>query len=75
MSLSLRVRDMVERVVSTAAEAALGVVTAVGFNLIHLDSWQAVAVAAGSAGLAALLKALAAFRVGNPDSASLNPNV
>jgi len=75
MSLSIRTRDAIERIVSTAAEAALGVVTAAGFGLVSLDSWAAVGVAAGSAALAAALKALAAFKIGNEDSASLNPNV
>jgi len=75
MSLSIRVRDLIERVVSTTAEAALGVVTAAGFNLINLESWQGVAVAAGSAALYSVLKALAAFKIGDPDTASLNPNV
>lgn len=58
--------DLAERSVSTAAQSALGVVTAAGFGLLEIDSWQAVGVAAGSAGVIAVLKAFGAGRGTEP---------
>lgn len=54
--------DLTERTVSTAAQAALGVVAADSFGVLEIDSWQAVAVAAGAAGVVAILKAFSAGR-------------
>lgn len=69
------VRDLGERVISSAAQAALAVVAAAEFNLLDIKSLAAVAVAAGTAALLAALKALAARSVGDPTSASLDPRV
>ena len=53
-----------ERVAATMAQAALALVTADGvFNILEVDLRQAATVV-GSAGVLALVKALAASRVG-----------
>lgn len=54
--------DLVERTVSTAAQSALGVVAAASFGLLELNSWKAVAAAAGGAALIAVLKAFSVAR-------------
>lgn len=54
--------DLAERAVSTAAQAALGVVGASAFGLIDINSWQAVGAAAGTAALIAVLKAFGVGR-------------
>lgn len=62
--------DLTERVVSTAAAGAIAVVTAASFDLVEVDSWQAVGAAAGVAGLMSFLKAFALGRgepVPDPD--------
>lgn len=50
--------DLAERVVSTAAQAAIGVLTAGAVGLIGVD-WQNVASIAGLAALLSVLKAFA----------------
>lgn len=54
--------DLAERAISTAAQAAIGVVGASSFGLIDINSWQAVGAAAGTAALVAVLKAFGAGR-------------
>lgn len=54
--------DLTERTVSTAAQAAIGVVSAASFGFLEIDSWQAVGAAAGAAGVVAILKAFSAGR-------------
>jgi hypothetical protein len=66
--------DTFERVASSAAGGALAVVTLDGFNLIAGDTWQAIAIGAGTAALTSLLKAITATKVGT-GSASLVPGV
>lgn len=61
--------DLTERAVSTAAQSALGVAAASAFGLVDLASWQAIGVAAGTAGLVAVLKA---FSVGRGDAPSVS---
>lgn len=73
--MTQRIRDLVERAVSTAAQAALAVVTAGQFGLLDLSSWTAVAVAAGTAALLSVLKSAVGFQVGDPGSASVDPAV
>jgi r1t holin len=75
------VRDIIERVVNTAWQTVLAVLTADGVNLVDLRDltfWQG----AGLAGLGAawaLLKSLVATRIakrnGRANSASLDPAV
>ena len=62
--------DLAERTVSTAAQAALGGVTADAFGLLNIESWQGVGVLAGTAGLVAVLKA---FAVGRKDGSATAP--
>ncbi len=64
--------DLAERVVTSAAGGAAAVASAGAFNLIEVDSWQALAVGAGTAALLSLIKGIAAARSG---SASLVPGV
>lgn len=73
--MSIRIRDLVERAVSTAAQAALAVATAGAFDLVDVKSWVAVGVAAGTAAVLSVLKSLVGFQVGDPDSASVDPQV
>lgn len=68
-------RDTVERVVNSAAAAALAVMSAASFNLLDVKSLAALAVAAGTAALYSAIKALVAVKIGDPDSASLDPKV
>lgn len=61
--------DTLERVVSTAAQAAIA---AIGTTALVQDlNWVIVGGTAGSAALLSLLKALAAGRRGDPGNASL----
>lgn len=53
--------DLADRSISTAAQAALGLVTAAGFNLLHPDPIAAAAVI-GTAAIISILKALAVAR-------------
>lgn len=68
-------RDTAERVLSSAAQAALAVMLTSSFGLLDVNSWAALAVAAGTAAVLTVVKALAATQVGDPSSASLNPKV
>lgn len=53
--------DLADRSISTAAQAALGLATAVSFNLLHPDFGGIIAVV-GTAALISVLKALAVAR-------------
>ena len=64
--------DLGERVITSAAGGAAAVASAAAFNLVEVDSWQGLAVAAGTAALVSLVKGIAASRSG---SASLVPGV
>lgn len=59
--------DLSERAISTAAQAALGVVSAGAFGFLEIASWQAVGVAAGAAAVVAVLKAFSTGRTGTPE--------
>lgn len=62
-------KDAFERVISTAAQAAIG---AIGATAVVQDlDWKIVAGATGIAALLSFLKAIAATGVGNSQSASL----
>lgn len=63
-------KDALERAVATAGQAALALLGADGFNLLHVDAADVLGVAAGGFVLA-IIKALIASRIHNPDSASL----
>lgn len=63
--------DTAERVVTSMAEAAVGCLIA--FTCIQDANIPLTAGVAGLAGLVTLLKAIAARRVGDPDSAALLP--
>lgn len=68
-------RDTAERVISTMAQAGIGVIGSDIFVPNAIDSWVQGATVVGIAGLAALLKCLAATRIGDPESASLSREV
>ncbi len=63
-------RDTAERAVSTAAQSAVAVLSAEGLGLLDV-SWLDTASVSGLAALLAVLKALAASHMGDPQSASL----
>jgi hypothetical protein len=64
-----------ERVLASIAGAVLALLTADGFDLLTAD-WRAVLSTAGLAGLASLLKALIASKVGdNPGPSLANEKV
>ena len=66
-------RDALERSVSTAAEAVLLVLGGdVFFDAVHAD-WATVGGAAAGGAFLALVKSLAAVKVGGDDNASLDP--
>lgn len=68
-------RDAAERSVATFAESFGAYVLAAGTtDVIHLD-WVGAASTAGFATLLALLKALAASKVGDPESAAVEPKI
>lgn len=62
--------DALERMVSTAAQSAIAVLGADGFDLLQVDAAAVFGVAAGGA-LLSLLKSLVASKVNDPESASL----
>ena len=64
--------DALERGVSTAAQAVVLAVTGDAFNVLNAD-WKTLGGAAAGGFALAILKALAASRVGSPDSASFDP--
>jgi len=53
--------DLGDRVISTGAQAGLGVATAAGFNLIEIDL-PGIAAVVGTAALISVLKAFAVVR-------------
>lgn len=63
-------KDAAERAVSTAAQSAIAVLGADGFDLLQVDAAAVLGVAAGGA-LLSVLKSLVASKVKDPDSASL----
>jgi hypothetical protein len=70
MSLSPFQRDLLERAVRTFVQAAIGVLAVELANPnVSVDSLQAAAIAAVSAGISALM-ALAGKTIGDPDSGS-----
>ena len=72
-STSLYVKDLVERIFWTAAEAALavGVLEIADPDIVDPKAWWAVPLASA----AAALKGLVAKKVGKPESASTVPSV
>lgn len=67
-------RDAAERAMSTAAQSAILVFGADQFDAINAD-WRTVAGFALGGAVLSLLKAVAAAKVGDADSASLDPSV
>lgn len=67
-------KDTVERVVSTVAQAATGVLTAGGLGLFDVDFKNVLSVSL-LAGLVAFAKSIAATYVGDPGNASLVPSL
>ena len=61
--------DATERAIRTAAQAALGVITA-GFVLTDSAQWQEAGIAAGVGALTSYLMSIAASKVGDPESPS-----
>lgn len=75
MYTSTWVKDTAERVLATFAEAALGLWILAGpADVFHMSTAHGAAAAGLIAG-AAVLKAAVASKVGNPSSASLNPDL
>lgn len=76
--MSVYLRDLVERVVSTFSQAFLGVLVAGNFfDVAHIRDTSALQ-AAGLAGIAAvlsLIKGLIAKKINRPDTASVAPGV
>lgn len=74
--MSVVVKDVVERVVSTFVQGALAVVIALGFNWASLTdpTWRSAVVAGGVAAVLSLVKAWLATRIGRR-GASLAPSV
>jgi len=66
--------DALERGLSTAAQSVLLAVGGDSLNVLSAD-WKVYAGAAGGGFLLSLLKSVAARGVGDPDSASLAPEV
>lgn len=64
-------KDLAERVVATAAQAAIAVVAVTGFDVTDTGDLTLAGKVALAAALLAVLKAFAARSVGNPESASL----
>ncbi len=62
-------KDTAERAISTAAQAAIGLLSADGLGVLDVD-WGDVGSVSGLAALIAVLKALVASRVNDPESAS-----
>jgi Putative lactococcus lactis phage r1t holin len=68
--------DAAERAVRTAAQTALGVITALGVSVGLLDvPWLLVASSSGLAALVSALMSVVGSQVGEPDTASLLPEV
>jgi hypothetical protein len=63
-------RDAAERCIATAAQSAIALLGADGFDLLEVDVAAVFGVAAGGA-LLSLLKSLVASKVNDPESASL----
>lgn len=72
--MSLFTRDLAERVLRTFVQAALGVVALGLTGVVDLDGAQPLAIAAASAGFAAVV-GLFAKTSGNPDDASFQQDV
>lgn len=63
-------KDAVERAISTAAQTALALLGADGFDLLTVDVADVMGVSLGALVLS-VLKSLVASRVNDPESASL----
>lgn len=71
-------KDATERALSTAAQFALGVIglsDAVAGVITQNASWELILSAAATGFILSLLKAIAAAKVGNKDSASFAQEV
>ena len=64
-------KDLAERVISTAAQAAIGVIAVTGFDLFDTHDLTFAGKVALAAALLAFLKGIAATWRGDPESASL----
>jgi hypothetical protein len=68
--MSTYLKDLAERAVSSFAGGVLSVIGLDAVNVLSLD-WKAAVGIGGGAALVSVLKAVAARRVGDPESASL----
>lgn len=64
-------KDTLERVISTFAQAFLAVLIAAGTDYVNVSTWKAAAVAGGAAVFSVLKSALAAARPNTISPASL----
>ena len=64
------VRDMLERAISTAAQALIPLIGADALALLNLSATE-IAGVSGTAALLSVLKRLAASKLNDPESASL----
>jgi len=60
-------KDAAERAISTAAQAAIGVLTAGSIGLVDVD-WASTGSIAGLAAVVSLLKSIVASGIGNGDA-------
>ncbi|OII27936.1 hypothetical protein BIV04_03245 [Frigoribacterium sp. MCBA15_019] len=60
-------KDAAERAISTAAQAAIGVLTAGSIGLVDID-WASTGSIAGLAAVVSLLKSIVASGIGNGDA-------
>ncbi|HEU5223921.1 MAG TPA: holin [Candidatus Lumbricidophila sp.] len=63
-------KDTIERAIATTAQVAIALLGADGLGVLTVN-WPQVGSVASLAGLLAVLKALAAARLGDPGTASL----
>jgi len=63
-------KDLLYRTVATYVETVLGLVTAIGFDVLDMSAWKAAAVAGLPAAFTVLKGGLAYF-VGNSEQAAL----
>ena len=64
--------DLGERVIATAAQSLVALLGVSEIGILDVD-WAQAASVAGLAALLSALKAIAATRIGDPDSAALLP--
>lgn len=72
--MSVYVKDVFERAVTTFVQFLVGILAVDGVTPFNVD-WKAAALGAGAAAVASVVKSLAAKFVGNNESASLSPSV